>query len=46
MRMSTVEMSINLPIHHFKIFVSRLVINQLKPMKTKTGLKTAKNHGL
>ena len=39
-------MSINVPIRNFKILAYRPVINRLKPMKTKTSLKTAKNHGL
>ena len=39
-------MSINLPIHNFKILASRLVINWLKLMKTETSLKTAKNRHL
>ena len=39
-------MSINLPICNFKILVQWPVINQLKPMKTETGLQTAKNRGL
>ena len=39
-------MSINLPIHNFKILALRPVINRLKLMKTETGLKTAKNRGL
>ena len=41
-----IVMSINLQIHNFKILALRPVINRLKPMKTETGLKTAKNRGL
>ena len=39
-------MLINLPIHNCKILTERPVLNQLGPVKTKTGLKTAKDCGL
>jgi len=35
-------MSINLSIYNFKVLTKRPVMNQLKPMQTETGLKTAK----
>ena len=41
-----IVMSINILIHNFKILAQRPVINRLKPIKTETGLKTAKNCGL
>ena len=37
-----IEISINSPIHNFKILAQRPVINQLKLMQTKTSLKTTK----
>jgi len=39
-------MLINLPIHILKILAKRPVLDQLGPVKTKTGLKTEKDRGL
>ena len=39
-------MLINLPIHNVKILAKRPVLDQLGPVKTKTGLKTEKDCGL
>ena len=39
-------MLINLPIRNLKILAKRLVLDQLGPVKTKTGLKTEKDYGL
>ena len=39
-------MLINLPIHNLKILAKRPVLDQLGPVKTKTGLKTEKDRGL